>query len=83
MVFDNLLRDVESETGAALGLLGCEIGIEDSRKLRCWNPSSIVFHPKIDIEIFLGAVHGDDSAFIGTRLNRVNDHVLDRPIQLQ
>lgn len=53
MVFDDFLDDVKPEPGAAFGLLGVEIRIEDSGKLRRLNSSGGIFDSKIHIEIFL------------------------------
>ena len=53
MVVDDFLDDVKPEPGAAFGLLGGEIRIADSGKLRGLNSGGGIFDPKIHIEIFL------------------------------
>ena len=82
MVFDNFFGDIEAQPGAALGLLGCEIRIEDSRELRRLNPSTRVFDAKIDIEIFLRADNRDFSFLVGGSLHRIDDHVLNSAADL-
>ena len=56
MVFDNLFRDVKTKASAALGLLGCEIRIENFMQLAGRDTSAIVFHAKIDIKVFWAQV---------------------------
>ena len=83
MVLDDLFRDIKSKAGAALGLLRCEIRIENLMQLAGRDTSAIVFHAKIDIKIFLGAGDCDNTAFVRTGLNGIDDHILNRAIQLQ
>ena len=83
MIFHDFLGDVEAQASAALGLLSCEIRIEDSGKLRRLDSSPGVFDAKIDIEILLRANNRDLSLFLGGSLDCIDDHVLDGTTDLQ
>ena len=83
MVFDDFLGNIKTQTGTALGLLGCEIRIENLVQLACRNTGSVIFHAKVDIKILLNAGDGDNTALVRTRLNGIDDHILNSAIQLQ
>src|ERR1700720_712001 len=83
MVFDNLLRDVEAETGAALRLFRSEIRIENAAYLRRANSGTSVFHSKINIKILLRALDRDAASVLGRGLQGVNDDVLNGSLDLQ
>src|SRR5205823_3781642 len=77
VILDDFFRDVESETGTTLSLLGREIGIEYFAHLRRRNPGASVFDAKIDIKISLGASNFDRTLFLRRRLHGVDKNVLD------
>ena len=83
MVFDDLLGDVESQTGAAGGLLGCEIRIENLVQLSRRDAGPVVFDAKIDVKIFLGAPDCDNSLFFRASLDGIDEDVLNGAIKLQ
>src|SRR6266404_73104 len=70
VIFDHLLGDVEPEAGAALALLGREIGIENFRHLRRRNSVAGILDPDIDVKILSQAVHRNGALFLAGRLDR-------------
>src|SRR5207248_1331504 len=83
VVFDDFLGDVETETGAAFRLFGREIRIENSIQLCRMNAGPGVFNTKIDIEILLSAGNRHCALLFDGSLDRVDDYVLNRAVDLQ
>ena len=77
MIFDDLLRDVETKTGSALALFGGEVGIENLRHLLGANAAAVILDLNVDVEIFLRATNRDRSFFLSRSLNGVDEDILD------
>ena len=52
VIFDDFLRDVETEAGATLALLGREIRIENLAHLRRVDSGAGILHADVDVKIF-------------------------------
>ena len=83
VIFDHLFRDIQTETGAALSLFGREIRLENLCQLRRENPIAGVLHPDVHVEVFPQAAHGDRPLLFRGSLHRIDDHILNRPHDLQ
>lgn len=78
VIFDNLFRDIETKSGAALALFRRKIRIENLPQLRRRNSVAGIFHSDVDIEIFARATDCDGAFLFRRGLQRVNNYVLDR-----
>ena len=77
MIFDDLLRDIETEAGPALALLGREIRIENFRHLLGGDAAAGILDLNVDVEILLRATNVDRSFFLRRRLNGVDQDILN------
>ena len=77
MIFHDLFRNEQPETGTALGLLGREIGIENLRYLFGADPRPGVGDTHVDIKLFQDAAHFDRAFAVGRRLNGIDHYVLN------
>ena len=82
VVFDDLFRDVETETSPALALLGCEVGVEDFGHLFLGHAGAAILDAKLDVKILLRASDRDRAFLFGAGLHRIDQDVLDRAIDL-
>src|SRR5205814_2406520 len=78
VIFDNLPRDIKTESGPTFALLRRKIRIEDFRQLRLGNSTAGIFHAHVDIKIPAGATDGDGAFPFRGGLDRVDNYVLDR-----
>ena len=82
MVFHHFLRDVEAESCPAPALSGREVGFKNFRYLRGRYSAASVPNAHVDEEILTRATDLDPPFDIRGSLDRVNDHVLDRALDL-
>lgn len=77
VIFHDLFRNEKSKAGAALALLGREIGIEDLRDLLGADSWPGVGDAHVDVKFFEDTAHVDRAFGIGRRLDGIDYHVLD------
>lgn len=82
VVFDDLFRDVETETSPALALLGRKIRIEYFVHVRGRNAGSVVIDSNIDIEISLRAGDRDLSFLFRGGLYGIDHDILNGALNL-
>ena len=82
MIFDDFLRDVEPEPGAALALFGREVRIENFRDLVGTNPRAGIGDPHVDIEIFANATDFEAVGPATLTLLADNGFPIDMNVQL-